>query len=569
MSTRKLASASLANLLIPLSGLVVSPFLARELGPEGRGLYAALTLPIVVCGWLGTYGLQDSLTYHVRHGRLSRRGAAKVGLAAAVPLGVTGTALLAAVGLFIFADDRIHYGQFLVLALFAPLHILANLFIGALTGASDISGVNLVKVVPALLRTAVVIVACLAFDLSAFWAGLLFLASVAAGLAPGLARLWRNRPPTGGAAPSADVVPTTGRAALSDPTAATDESAVGGPAASAGYPVRSLVAYSLACLPGVLAAISSARLDQIVGLPVIGAEQLGYYAVAVSVAEIPLVIATAARTVLMGRPVAADPREATRAARFAVAASVVGCGLLAAAAPVAVPWVFGGAFAPAVLPAVILCAGSTLYTCVLIFTAVLLAGGRPGHSSAALVAGSILGIILLLVLAPLGAAGAAIASVCGYGVSLAVAAWAVRRTPQRLRMLTIPYGDDVRIARDVLRVRTHAAAGAAVTVVRRIGPANLAVAVLIVLAWLRVAAPSLVHMFTAGRPAFNSPDVVPAAADALGDAISLAFIAGAAALAASGIWRRTGPAGTRRPARLRWLAVVLAPLISIALAGLL
>ncbi|HEU4424697.1 MAG TPA: O-antigen ligase family protein, partial [Pilimelia sp.] len=104
------------------------------------------------------------------------------------------------------------------------------------------------------------------------------------------------------------------------------------------------------------------------------------------------------------------------------------------------------------------------------------------------------------------------------------------------------------------------------------GPENLAVAVLIVLAWLRVAAPSLVHMFTAGRPAFNSPDAVSAAADALGDAISLAFIAVAAALAASGIWRRTvppdRPAGTRRPARLLLLAVVLAPLISIALAGL-
>jgi O-antigen/teichoic acid export membrane protein/O-antigen ligase len=535
MSTRKLASASLANLLIPLSGLLASPFLSRELGPEGRGLYAALTLPIIVCGWLGTAGLQDALSYHLRGNRLSRRAAAKVILVATVPLGLVGTALLAALGLFVFADDRGHYDQFLVLALFAPAHIMANLLIGALTGESDIRGVNLVKVVPALIRTAVVIVACLVFDLSAFWAGLLFLASVAAGLALGLARLLRAEP---SAEPRAEV------------------------AADTGVPVRSLLAYSLTCLPGVLAGISSARLDQVIGLPVIGAKELGYYAVAVSVAEIPVVIAVAARTVLMGRPASDDRRLAARPARLAALASLVACALLAATAPLAVPWVFGTAFAPAVLPTVILCAATVLYTGVVIVGAVLLADGRPGRSSAALVAGSVVGLVLLLVLAPLGAVGAAVASLGGYGVSLAVAAWAVVRggpgwTP---RMLTVPYADDFAAARDWM-LRTPAVARVA-GLARGPGVGTVGVVVLLTLAWLRVVVPSLVAMFTTGRPAFNAPDeAVPRAADILGDAISLAFVAVAAGLAVAGVIRR-------RPDRWPWLAVVLGPLAAIAVAGL-
>lgn len=526
MSTRKLVSASAANLLIPISGLLVGPILSRELGPSGRGLYAALTLPIVVCGWFGTYGLQDALTFHLRDGRLSRRAAARVSLVAVLPLGVLGIGLLALIGLFVFGGTG-HYGQFLVLALLAPLHVLANLLMGGLTGASDIRGVNLAKVLPALVRTGLLVFACLAFDLSAFWAGLLFVTSIGAGVVVGLIRLWR--------APAGD-----GADAAWDGT----------------IPSRSLVAYSLAALPGVLAAISSARLDQIIGLPVIGAEELGYYAVAVSVAEIPMVIATAARTVLMGRPSTDDPRRATRVARLAVAASVGACAFLAAIAAVAVPWVFGAAFAPAVLPTVILCAGTTLYTSMVIFSAVLLANNRAGWSSAALVTGSVVSIALLFLLSSMGAVGAAVASLAGYGVSVIVAAWALGKVPEggSPRMLTVPYKDDVRAVRTRLAALSETRLG-------RLDLPTLAVGTLIVLAWLRVVLPQLAQLFVNGRPEFNSREnLVPALADRAGDAITLLFLAVAAALAVSGFWGR-------RPDHLRWLLLPVAPLVAIGVSG--
>nr|MDT0656914.1 O-antigen ligase family protein [Micromonospora sp. DSM 115978] len=573
MSTRKLLSASFANLLIPISGLLVSPFLSRELGPDGRGLYAALTLPIVVCGWIGTYGLQDALSFHLRDNRLTRRAALTVSLISAVPLGLLGVGMLALLALFVFPGGADEHRQFLVLAWLAPLHILANLLIGALTGAADIRGVNLVKVLPALTRTALVVFACLAFDLDAFWAGLLFLASVVTGLVAGLVRL-RPTP----AKPDS----------FGEPNPPGERDTAGTP--DPPIPVRSLAVYAFACLPGVLAAISAARLDQVIGLPVIGARELGYYAVAVSVAEIPMVIATAARTVLMGRPGTADALRATRVARLAVLASVLACALLAAIATVAVPWVFGTPFAPAVPPTIILCAATTLYTCMIIFTAVLLANDRAARSSAALVTGSATGVALLLLLAPLGAIGAALASLGGYGVSTLLAAGALARTPgtPTLRMLTIAYREDLRLivaqARSFLgrlapsRIpRQNARSAPSAATVTSGAPTTggtapsaalggrlgtIGVGALIVLAWLRLVVPHLVQVLSTGRPEFNAAhDTAPAAADTIGDLLSLAFITLAAGLAGHGLLRR-------RPHRLGWLVVVLAPVVAIELSGL-
>jgi O-antigen/teichoic acid export membrane protein len=422
---RRLFSASFANLLVPLSGLLLSPFLSRELGPDGRGLYAALTLPIVICGWLGTLGLQDALTVHIRRGELSPRQAAKVIRVASVPLGVLGIAVMAMLGAFTFAGHHAQYRDFLILALFAPLQITANLVIGAGTGASDLRGVNLIKAVPALVRTAVVIFACVAFDLSVFAAGLLFMITSSSAVLIGFRRL-RDRS-GGGRHRAAD--------ALSMPPQGEEGT----------IPTRSLVTYSLACMPGVLAAVSSARLDQVVGLPLIGAQQLGFYAVAVSVAEIPMVMATGARTILLGRDTGVRPQDATAVARLAVVAAVLSCAFLAAIARFAVPFVFGRSFGPAVAPTVILCIATILYTSMSLFTAALLAQGRAGWSSAALVTGSAAGIAFLFILSPYGAVGASVASLIGYATSVVVAMWGLRTTgsPYTVRMLTIPFAHDL------------------------------------------------------------------------------------------------------------------------------
>ncbi|MEU8185553.1 oligosaccharide flippase family protein [Micromonospora sp. NPDC049047] len=428
MAVNRLVASTAANLLIPVSGLLVSPFLSRELGPEGRGLYAALTLPIVICGWLGTYGLQDALTFHVRQGRLSGRDAARVSLLAALPLGLVAVLLLGVLGLFVFDRSEVDRQQFLALALLAPLHIMANLAIGALTGAADLGGVNLMKVVPAALRTILLVIACVALDLSAFWAAALFLTATASGVLVGLPRLRRRPGPASVTRPADPAEP---------------------------IPVRSMIRYALTCLPGVLAATSSARLDQVIGLPLLGARELGFYAVAVSVAELPTVVATAARTVLMGGAGSEDHDSVLRVARIAVPVTALGCTVLAASAGLLVPRFFGAAFAPATLPTVILCAATVVFTCVQIFSALLLVHDKAGRSSVALVVGSLTGVLLLVGLAPLGAVGAALASLVGYAVAAGIAARSVRGLPAvpSLRAVTVPYGADLRHLHAGLRRR--------------------------------------------------------------------------------------------------------------------
>ncbi|MFG2047875.1 lipopolysaccharide biosynthesis protein [Micromonospora sp. NPDC048935] len=451
MAVHRLVASTAANLLIPVSGLLVSPFLSRELGPEGRGLYAALTLPIVICGWLGTYGLQDALTFHLRQRRLSRRDAARVSLVAALPLGLVAVLLLGVLGFLVFDRAEVDRQQFLVLALLAPLHILTNLVIGALTGASDLNGVNLMKVVPAALRTILLVIACVTVDLSAFWAAALFLTATASGVLVGLPRLRRRAGPPSRTAPADPAIP----AEPAGPAEPADRAAP--------IPVRSLIRYSLTCLPGVLAATSSARLDQVIGLPLLGARELGFYAVAVSVAELPTVVATAARTVLMGGAGGDDHESVLRVARVAVPVAVLGCAVLAASAGLLVPRFFGAAFAPATLPTVILCAATVVFTCVQIFSALLLVNDRAARSSVALVVGSLTGVLLLVVLAPQGAVGAALASLIGYAVAAGIAARSVRRLPEvpSLRAVTVPYAADLRHLHAWLRRRWRA---------RRAGP---------------------------------------------------------------------------------------------------
>ena len=307
-----------------------------------------------------------------------------------------------------------------------------------------------------------------------------------------------------------------------------------------------------------------------------------------------MVIATAARSVLLGRQGSGNPRAATRVARLAVLASVIACGLLALSAGYAVPLVFGADFAPAVAPTMILCAATVLYACMIIYTAALLAQNRPGWSSGALVTGSVVGVVALLVCAPLGAVGAAIGSLAGYAATMAIAAVGVGRVPalRSVRMLTVPYDEDIRLIRDrtariaaVLRRRAIPPArqhenpettgtkenapmpsswtADVVAACRRLGPGSVGVAALIILAWLRVVPPQAVQFLTVGRPAFNSREVTgPHFSDLIGDGCTLLFLLLAVGLTGHGLW-------LRRPTGRRWVAVALAALLAIELAGLL
>jgi O-antigen/teichoic acid export membrane protein len=189
---------------------------------------------------------------------------------------------------------------------------------------------------------------------------------------------------------------------------------------------------------GVLAASSVAKLDQVVGLPLIGAQELGLYAVAVSFAELPLAVSAACRAYLIG--VRADPTDLgaqQRAVRVVVSGTALGCAIAACVAHPVMMAMFGKEFEGAVGPAIILLCGTAIYSLGASLTGILLALGRVKVQSLALIAGAGVSVVLLIVLRQWGAVGAATASTIGYTLTTVMAFVAVRRGTTGLALSSV------------------------------------------------------------------------------------------------------------------------------------
>lgn len=185
------------------------------------------------------------------------------------------------------------------------------------------------------------------------------------------------------------------------------------------------------------AGLANWRVDFLLLSAFASASQLGYYGVANNVMLPVLTIPTAAATVLVPRVAALFEREsATReqtsliaqVAKRYVALSVAGGILLAVLAPLAIPFLFGTSFRPAVTLVWILIPGFVGRAAVAIIASGATAMRRPGIGNAAeLVALVVTAALLAALLPSYGAVGAAIASTSAYLTSAAVAAFALLR----------------------------------------------------------------------------------------------------------------------------------------------
>jgi O-antigen/teichoic acid export membrane protein len=164
-----------------------------------------------------------------------------------------------------------------------------------------------------------------------------------------------------------------------------------------------------------MATAVSARLDQALIAPFLGAAPLGLYAVAVTVSSLPLAVASS-----VGSRAYAEVGATDEGQQLAIAASYLRMTLLLAVpataivgviAPLVVPLVYGPAFRASVTPTLLLIPSSIALSFLITAESCMSAMGRPGRVSLAEALGTSLGIIgLLLLLRPLGVAGAALAS---------------------------------------------------------------------------------------------------------------------------------------------------------------
>lgn len=400
-----MGSLVVANLLSPALAIAVAPVLARTLGQTGRGDYAAILSAYVLAGILGTLGLQDGLTHFIAQRGWTARQARRVILVTACPLAALCALVLSALASSLYVEDDTRR-LFLVLLPNVALQVGQNLYLGLLTGFRDRVGQIWIRVAPVVTRTVLLLVLAIAGALnlpSALWV------TLASPLIVAVLPLYRLR-----SAPRrsyAPVVRTSRR---------TESSRSPG--------VRPLLVFSLATLPGLFATLATSRLDQAIGLPLMGAAQLGQYAVAVTVAELPLVLAAVGRSLLLGVPAGpAGGRERRQIFIVTLTGLVLVDAVLACLVPLLIPFIFGQDYRRAVVPCLVLLLATLLVGVNNSLSALALGHGRAAGQSIALIVGAVANVVALIALASDGAVGAAWASVIGYGVSTATLGVLVQR----------------------------------------------------------------------------------------------------------------------------------------------
>lgn len=394
-----MVSTIISNLALPASAVVTGPVLARALDPVGRGELATAVAPVVLVAFLLTFGLPEAIIYRVA----SRTFSAHQILPTAMLLGAA-TGVIGAGGLWLVAPLLLMRVPALIpllqlLALTLPIVLALTGARGVAQARGDFRTVNIERWVTALVR----LFAILAFAL----AGVLSVASAAwisttAGLVGGIALLMSMR----------QIHPS-------------DNS----PPVKFGFASRSLFSYGSRVWLGSLSTLLILRIDQVLMVPLTTSEQLGLYAVAVAIAEVPTAAFSAVRDVLFSRSTAEGTLVAlARACRVSVAIFIPSAILFWFVGPTLVSWAFGTDFAAASSMAQLLWIASAFSGVAGICGAGLLSLNRPGLYSIMQAGVAVFNIVLTLVLVPSwGGLGASAASLFSYIAFAAVGTFALVR----------------------------------------------------------------------------------------------------------------------------------------------
>lgn len=411
---------AVGNVAGPAAGLASAPILAQAVGVDGRGTVAAVTAPLLLAAVVAGFGVPDATTYFVARSAGSVRGIRRsAALLAAVTAALASVAVVAAAPAL--TDDR-DAGR--LLAALAACTVVPSCVIGVIrahaAGLGRWGRVSIERTATPVLR----LVAFLALDATDRLD--VTTAAVVLTVSPILAGVTYVSLPRGtGGSP-------------------------GRPAPSR----RVLLGYGARAWIGTLAGAVVMRLDQVLMVPLASAAQLGVYAVAVTISELPLVATSAVREVLLTTDARRQDDEGlARAARSAAAISAALSVVLCGTAPWWLPAVFGPAFDAAVVPTVILSAAVVVGVPGSVAGAALSARGLPHLRSLSLCAAAVVGTAVLVALVPTwGAVGAAVATlVCNLVAGWLNVAHLVKRSTSGWRDFLLPRSRDVQDLRAVVR----------------------------------------------------------------------------------------------------------------------
>lgn len=390
---------------MPAIGIITAPMLAHALGPEGRGQLAGMLQPIVLAGAIAALGVPSAVTYFIGGGRDPRR---VTQIAVRISILMT---LIVAAGLYLYSGTVARQiGVDRGLMLLVWLAFLPSAFISIrrahLQGLRNYRALDLERVIASGLRFGQIVLLCLAgiSDVRIY-----AVAYMAAGLT------------------ASCVLRVPKRAGLPWPT---DYKV----AMRAGEIAR----YALLASFGTIASAMSSRLDQAIMPAVVPVVELGYFSVAVAVAEVSTIISSVAvRNVLAETSTGIGRWAIVWSVLIGGAGQVILVGAMLLASPYVVPIIFGRDFAPAVDLIRILLLGTFIAYWGGCASAFLAGLGRPGLASMGPAAGALCTALLFWMRwHNMDAMAASWISVTSQIVTVTTGAisilWLVRRRPVKL-----------------------------------------------------------------------------------------------------------------------------------------
>lgn len=371
--------------ITPLMSLATAPILAQSLGVAGRGQLAAGMAPILFAVAVGALGIPDALTFYVARQARGARRAVRRAFGILTLFGSAAAALVAA------AAPLLTEGNSEIEQLVAVTAVLTIPTFWAAIPNSVLAGTHAWK------RSAM-----MDFGLAALRLAILSALAFTNFLVPLTATVvMLGLPLLKGLLTLPYLIQY--RRGTQNATATR---------------VR-LLNYGSRLWVGSLAGVVLLRLDQLLMVPLAGPAQLGLYAVAVSLGEIPAVLAGAVRNVVFSSDAGSthdreNMRRLQQTARLTSAASGLaglGIGIIL---PWGIPLLFGDAFGDAVAVTWVILAGVALGTTGSVAGAGLSARGRPGLRSWGMVIGAVVNAAVLLLTVPsIGAMGAALSTLAG------------------------------------------------------------------------------------------------------------------------------------------------------------
>ncbi|MEV1130044.1 oligosaccharide flippase family protein [Agromyces sp. NPDC049794] len=368
------------NIALPLSTIIVAPLLARGLGVDGRGEVAAAIAPTALAVAVAALGLPEAVIYFVSkygpRGRTVLRGALILSAAS----GVASTALVMVLAPVLSGGDSDVEILIRGIAISLMPTLLVGIGRGLASGEERWRLVAAERLITGIARVFGVLVLLLSGWLTPLSAAVVLAVAPIVGGLPYVALIMPAR-------------------------------------TIAGEPVsmKNTAKYGARVWVGAVSGLLLARIDQVLLTPLGGTFELGLYAVAVNISEVPLVLTSALTAVLFASDARNNDDEALgRSSRLAFVIAMTLAALACLTMHLWLPAVFGSEFAPALAPSVILFVAVALGTPGSFAGVALVARGRPGLRSVSLVVACVVNIACIVILAPsLGAVGAAIATLVG------------------------------------------------------------------------------------------------------------------------------------------------------------